>query len=69
MPAADGWPVTPTVRLANAITLKLNEARAGIDAMPDLDSVTITVQFNRLGAGHDRVLLRTESGYLTNGRK
>jgi len=56
--------MTTTDRLLARIPQELERYRAAIDATPGLNSVTLTVQLDRLGQGRDRVIVTTESGYL-----
>lgn len=57
-----------TDRLQAAIHAQLEEQRRSLDTASSLSTVQIIVQINRLGQGKDRVLVRTESGHLPNGR-
>lgn len=60
--------MTTTDRLLALLPAELERYRAAIDATPGINSVTLTVQLDRLGVGRDRIIVTTESGYLPKER-
>lgn len=57
--------LTPTDRIISGVTARLNGYRSSLDAMPDLNSITITVQLDRFGPGQDKIIIQPESGHQT----